>query len=335
MRQQYDLGVFIGRFQPFHLGHVSVINAALEHSKHVVVLVGSADEARSAYNPFTFQERKKMILNHFPNNVLVLPIYDYPYNNTKWITGVQDAVHEAIDFFNINNANIGLFGHSKDHTSYYLKMFPQWGSMEVPNYNDVSATPIREDFFAQKKIENIPQSTIDFLDEFYNSSIYKNLTDEFKYYREYRKQFENLKYPPIFTTVDAVVIQSGHVLMIERRSRPGKGLWALPGGFLNANEKIEDARIRELIEETKINVPELVLRGSIVCEKIFDNPHRSSRGRVITHAAMFKLKENTKFPKVKGADDAKRAKWIALSDIRRDQCFEDHAAIIETFMDYT
>ena len=47
-----------------------------------------------------------------------------------------------------------------------------------------------------------------------------------------------------------------------------------------------------------------------------------------------KLKENTKFPKVKGADDAKRAKWIALSDIRRDQCFEDHAAIIETFMDY-
>ncbi|NCV82699.1 MAG: NUDIX domain-containing protein, partial [Actinobacteria bacterium] len=77
---------------------------------------------------------------------------------------------------------------------------------------------------------------------------------EREFIASYKKQYESLPYPPIFVTADAVVIQSGHVLMIKRRSEPGRGLWALPGGFVNANtdKSVEDAAIRELREETGI-----------------------------------------------------------------------------------
>ena len=57
----YDALVFIGRFQPFHKGHESVVKEALKQAKEVIVVVGSSFEARTLRNPFTFEERKSMI----------------------------------------------------------------------------------------------------------------------------------------------------------------------------------------------------------------------------------------------------------------------------------
>jgi len=130
-----------------------------------------------------------------------------------------------------------------------------------------------------------------------------------------------------------VVIQSGHVLMIKRRSEPGKGLWALPGGFVNANtdKSVEDAAIRELREETGIKVPAPVLRGSIVRSRVFDAVDRSARGRTITHAFHIQLPDG-ELPKVKGSDDAEKARWVPIAEVRSDQCFEDHYEILQHFV---
>jgi ADP-ribose pyrophosphatase YjhB (NUDIX family) len=152
--------------------------------------------------------------------------------------------------------------------------------------------------------------------------------EEFEFIERYKTPYKALPYPPVFVTVDAVVVQSGHVLLVERRARPGKGLMALPGGFIGADEKIEDAVIRELREETRLKVPDPVLRGSLIESRVFDDPHRSARGRTITHAFYFRLKDAIDLPNVKGGDDAKSAQWYPIGELQRELFFEDHYSII-------
>lgn len=345
----FQLAVFIGRFQPFHRGHLSVVENALDSADHLVILLGSCDKPRDTYNPFTFDERKRMIISCLSADdrarVLILPLVDYTYNDEKWVVQVQSKVTEAREHFGLRmNAKIALIGHSKDNTSFYLKMFPQWASVNVPGYRTdkdvISATDIRSTFFSASavldRIETImpdlPKTVADQMLEFSASQTYHDLIEEFDFVRKYKEPFKALPYPPIFVTVDAVVVQSGHVLLVKRRARPGKGLWAMPGGFLNAGERIDNAVIRELREETKIKVPDAVLRGSLIEKKVFDDPHRSARGRTITHAFYFKLRDDVELPKVKGADDAEKAQWVPIADLRRDQLFEDHYSILEDFL---
>jgi bifunctional NMN adenylyltransferase/nudix hydrolase len=334
----YHMAVFVGRFQPAHNGHLTVIEQALESSDTLLILVGSCDKPRDTFNPFTFDERKQMILGSLPEaeraRVLILPLVDHTYNDAQWVIQVQERAVEARAYFGLDHfAKIALVGHSKDHTSFYLKLFPQWSSMQVANYRGVSATPIREQFFATGEVNgDVPDHVHAFLADYARSDTWNDLVGEFAFVEKYKEPYKALPYPPVFVTVDAVVVQSGHVLLVERRARPGKGLLALPGGFLNAGEKIADAVVRELREETKIKVPEPVLRGSLVESRVFDDPHRSARGRTITHAFYFKLKDDVALPKVKGGDDATKAFFMPIGELRRDQLFEDHFGIISAMV---
>jgi bifunctional NMN adenylyltransferase/nudix hydrolase len=132
-----------------------------------------------------------------------------------------------------------------------------------------------------------------------------------------------------------VVIESGHILLIERGAYPGKGLWALPGGYINQNETVEDCAIRELKEETKIKVPVPALRGCIKRKAVFDKPNRDPRGRYITHAFLIELPTQEKgLTKVKGGDDAARAKWFPLSELEdlKEKMFLDHWDIVQNLL---
>ena len=173
---------------------------------------------------------------------------------------------------------------------------------------------------------------VTFLKEFRKTPHYQYILSEYEHIRTYKKSWAAAPYPPIFVTVDAVVVQSGHVLVVRRGAAPGKGLWAMPGGFVNQDERIRDAVIRELREETGIKVPDPVLRGSIVEQDVFDDPNRSARGRTITHAFLIKLKDDVALPRVKGMDDADKARWIAIADLRREDFFEDHYDIIQNMI---
>ena len=104
---------------------------------------------------------------------------------------------------------------------------------------------------------------------------------------------------------------------------------ALPGGFVGFDEKLSDACLRELREETRLRVPLPVLQGSIKHQMVFDDPFRSDRGRTITHAFYIELKPDKNLPKVKGGDDAKHARWIPLADLDPAQIYEDHYFIIK------
>ena len=231
-----------------------------------------------------------------------------------------------------NDVKIGLIGCNKDHTSYYLKLFPTWGSEGVEFLDPINATDIRDTFFDTGIItaNDLPNSTIVFLMKFAKSDTYTVLRTARIWHVNYKRNVQ--KYPRIEHTVDSVVVQSGHVLLIQRRAEPGKGLWAMPGGFLNVDERMLDGALRELREETKLAVPEPVLRGSLVTSKTYDDPKRSERGRLITQAYLFSLTKTEKLPKIKGSDDAAKAKWVPISELRPIEMFEDHYFIIKDLL---
>jgi bifunctional NMN adenylyltransferase/nudix hydrolase len=343
MTKNFDALVFIGRFQPFHNGHESVIRRAIAEAKEVIVVVGSSFAARTPRNPFTFEERKSMIKAVFPeNSVKVVPVADYPYDDNKWVAAVQTVVHSALSW-SAGPTKIGLIGHAKDHTSYYLNIFPTWGNVDVLNFKDIHATDIRnamlgdnaEGFDVQSAIPTQAHRVIskiisgDFGDF---SEAWLTLIAEHRMIEKYKESWKVAPFPPTFVTVDAVVVQSGHVLLVKRGARPGKGLLALPGGFLNQDETLLSGALRELKEETKIKVPVPVLRGSIKSQNTFDNPNRSQRGRTITTAFFIDLGFDSKLPKVKGADDAVEANWFPFSQVRRENMFEDHFSILDYFV---
>ena len=337
MTKKFDALVFMGRFSPFHNGHKSIIDAALEQANEVIVVVGSSFAARTVRNPFTFDERKTMIKSIFPqNNVKVVPVSDYPYDDNKWVAAVQSVVRSAMRF-TPDPIRIGLIGHSKDNSSYYLKIFRTWGNIEVPNLDGINATDIREIMFNDlSQWHNLayimPRTVMDYVGHITSEKL-ERIQEEYDFNKKYKKIWETSPFPPIFVTTDAVLTQSGHILLVKRGKHPGKGLWALPGGYLEHNITIMDNMIKELREETCVKVPDKVLRGSIKEQKVFDEPTRDPRGRTLTHAFYIDLGFPVEpLPKVKGDSDAVDAKWIPFGELKQEAFAFDHWHIINYFL---
>lgn len=339
---EFDFLVFIGRFQPFHKGHAKVLRQALESASQVIILAGSAHQPRSTRNPWLVSEREAMVrstLSEAENaHVHVAPLMDVMYNDELWVRNVQSTVNGYVTAHHKvphRAPKVGLIGHSKDHSSYYLNLFPQWGNVSVENVEGINATRIRHKLLEEEGErlstlqEELPEAVHGHLTSFCGTPTFQALQAEQKFISQYRKAWEASPYPPTFVTVDAVVVQSGHVLMVERKANPGKGLLALPGGFIDQNEKLIDACLRELREETRLKVPGPVLKGSIKSQQVFDDPYRSARGRTITHAFHIELEPSQALPKVKGGDDARSAMWVPLADLDPSKIFEDHYFIIQ------
>lgn len=337
--KKYTHAVFIGRFQPFHKGHLSSLKFAESIADNVIILIGSSFSPRTIKNPFTFEERKGQIIsalyseNYNVSSFSILPLSDYPYSNNSWIKDVQEITST---FLESEESTVALVGVSKDKSSSYLKWFPSWTLEEAPfdELKGLDATKIRDILFQEENLlfikSVLPEAVYKMIRSYSNKKWWETLIQEYSFIKKYKRSWEDAPYEPIFVTVDAVVFQSGHVLLVERRSSPGKGLLALPGGFIKQNETLEEGMIRELKEETSIKVPIPVLLGSVIGKRVFDAPERSLRGRTITHAFFIQLPDSNPLPKIKGGDDAKSAFWYPLSELNKETLFEDHWDIINS-----
>lgn len=345
MNKKYDFGIVIGRFQPFHLAHQKLIQHSLSLAEKTIVILGSARSASDVKNPFTPAMREEIIRACFPqeeNRLIFRSVRDYPYNDHVWTAEIQNIVEEITDEKEM--PKIAIVGFFKDRTSYYLNLFPQWNFEEFyvsdKKLLSINATNIREKFFTGSDDwkEFVPAQVATTLDVFKQTEIFTNLEKEFAYVKKYKEdtRFVGVPFEPTFITTDAVVVQSGHVLVIRRGHQPGKGLLALPGGFLASGLTLEDNAIKELKEETQIKVSAQILRGSIKNSHVFDYPERSQRGRTVTFAYFIELAPDLKegLPKVKGGDDAAKAFWLPLSAIgeKEEEFFEDHLHIIKYFL---
>jgi bifunctional NMN adenylyltransferase/nudix hydrolase len=340
--QLFDFLVFIGRFQPFHMGHAYVVQNALRQAKKVIILCGSAFQPRSIRNPWNETEREEMIRNCFSSEentrLIILPVIDVIYNTALWVQNVQSTVNKVIEAEMLPKVKVGLIGHSKDNTSYYLNLFPKWFSTNVDNYGNINASDIRDDLFHYKDVtkkvkEIVPQAVYKYLEGFCKQPPFASLCEEYIFVKNEQLKWQNAPYPPIFITADALVLCGEYVLMIRRKNMPGRGLLALPGGYINYQEKLFDGCLRELYEETNIDLTKEELRNMLIVRKLYDEPLRSVRGRIITEVFLFQCKES-KLPMVRAEDDALEAIWVALNKLDPREIFEDHYYIIQDLRNF-
>ena len=181
MKYTFDYLVFIGRFQPFHLAHMQTVKIALEQSHYVILALGSAQLERNIKNPFLAIEREEMILANFSEDeqkrILFVHVHDV-YNDEKWRVVVKSLVDDKTQA----TAKVGLIGHFKDDSSYYLKFFPEWEMVELESLQgSMSATPMREAYYrGEIQQEAFPIGTIAFLQKFQSNPIYKQLQHKYQ-----------------------------------------------------------------------------------------------------------------------------------------------------------
>lgn len=357
-----EFGVIIGQFQPFSNTHHALVRFALLKAKRLIIALGGHRRAKTIENPWSSDERKAMIESSLTpeelSRIEFVFVRDYLYNENLWIAEIQEKVDALTD----GDKSVALIGHKRKPTSY-LDLFPQWTFIESDDLSSDSiikqdsttgrpaadlitsyttTSKIRDLYFTLDLLDikrHVPDGVFNILkhDMMENSTQQRAefvaLKEEYHYVIDYKAAWKDAPYPPTFVTSDAVVIKSGHILVVRRRGLPGRGLIALPGGFINQNETIQDSSVRELREETRIKLTKDELFASFRESRVFDHPKRSIRGRTVTHAFCYDLKQGS-LPKVKGDDDADKAWWMPLRDVlsSEERFFEDHFHIINHFV---
>lgn len=340
-----ELAVLIGRFQPFHNGHAALLQQALNTAPRVAVVIGSAFQARTPKNPFTWQERADVIRQSLSaadqERTTFLPIRDY-YDEEKWLQAVRSGVERLA----AQRTGICVIGHFKDATSDYLAHFDGWQLISVDRSSRFDATLIRDAYLGSQPeeltahlaalTESVPPATLDFLRAWAKTPFYPALCQEWRMLKKYKEAWSAAPYPPVFVTVDAVVRCADKVLLIKRGQPPGVGLHAVPGGFIEQRETAYQSAIRELREETQLDLPQATLKAALRGSAVFDHPDRSQRGRTITHAFYFDL-GNGPLPKVKADDDAQSADWVDIAVIPKmeDLFHDDHFHMLDHFLGLT
>ena len=307
-------------------------------------------------------------------NVDFTPIKDYPYTDHRWIFQVQELVEEKCSKLETGSDRNGrlsedkkeqwepiLVGVDKDMSTFYLKMFPQWEQDIIEPEGDTtlySATQVREALF-EDRIEDVKDLVTPTVSQWL--TFWLATREGQRLQAEYLKAkgsktvlayqgidpstgenvFTPAPYNPTFHTVDSVVTWRGHVLLIRRRAHPGKGLWALPGGFLETHEWPRDGAVRERTEESKLKFYHKGSKRRLHLHKDwckssheFAHPGRSLRGRTITSAYHWVIPDEYEV-EFEAADDADRAQWFTFYDVFKNmdyEIFEDHQHIAHHFI---
>jgi 8-oxo-dGTP diphosphatase len=134
-----------------------------------------------------------------------------------------------------------------------------------------------------------------------------------------QSQFENRWRKPS-VTADGIVLKGNDIVLIKRGKEPFKGSYALPGGFLNYGERLEECAVREVLEETGVKTKVVELVG------IYSSPDRDPRGHFVT--AVYHLEPVGGM--LKAGDDAKDAEWVPLDKLPKFAF--DHGKIIQDFL---
>ena len=123
-------------------------------------------------------------------------------------------------------------------------------------------------------------------------------------------------------TVDAIIQKSSSILLVKRKKDPYKNQFALPGGFVNEGETIEEAIKREVYEETSLEVHPIDILG------VYSDPTRDPRGHMMTVVFIVLVIRGTPT----AGDDAKEISWIPIEKLNDIKIAFDHKLVIHDYL---
>jgi bifunctional NMN adenylyltransferase/nudix hydrolase len=316
MSDGHTLSVCIGDFALASQSDLHVLRQGLAQAPRCLVLIAPAYQARSSRHPFTWEQRagliRAMLGQAAGERVSIEPLRE----RYDAVRGRQDLQH-AIARHGAGGSVTVLRTDPRDSESLLASLFSA-GNPQA----------------AMAAVESqVPASTQAWLSEWLRSPQYPHLREEWQQIAFEKKAWSVAPYPVVLVTVDVVVRACGHVLLVTRGRQPGKGLRALPGGFLDPRESVYDCAVRELAEETQFELDEGEMRSALRGVQVFDHPQRSQRGRVITHAHYFDLGDRP-LSRVEGSDDAAAAQWVPIARLvaMEAQFLDDHFHILDRFL---
>ena len=344
MSQTYDYAVVIGRFSPCDNGHVERLSKIGALARRVLVLVSMADKARESRLPWTADEREDLLragLAAVADSFVFGRVGDHPYDPRAF----AEEVLAQIDALRgrEGGGRVCVVSRAIDVRPAARAALPgDWDRITPPPGPDqaVMLDALYGDAAAFAALGSlVPEAVFDKLWGFRDTQVFADMAEEHRYVEAYKKSWAVAPYPSVFVATDVLALQADpagrpHILLVRRGGIPGKGQWAMPGGYLDPSEELVDGALRELREETGLTLSDDALKACLRGVAAFSDPDRASRGRVITHNHHFVLPAGP-LPVVEGADDAEHAVWVPLEDLpaMHESFFEDHYAMIEYILD--
>jgi 8-oxo-dGTP diphosphatase len=125
-------------------------------------------------------------------------------------------------------------------------------------------------------------------------------------------------------SVDIILQKGSEILLVKRKNEPFKDQLALPGGFVNEGEAVENAAIREAIEETSLEIEPIDILG------VYSDPKRDPRRHVLTVVFVGTILNGTPNPR----DDSSEIKWVRLDDTQKTNLAFDHKQILSDYIEW-
>lgn len=335
MSPAFDIAIYIGRFQPFLNDHLAQLRHALTLSSRVLLVV-EGGHAPSPRHPLDARQRTALIraaLSPQERQRVHLVVKRRDYDHERWSQSLRQQVLSVMS----GHPRVVVLREPGGRLPA-----PQWADRILNVPADENPAPLRELLYqaADPRAELgrqqmlLAPGSLPLLEQWLASPAFAERAQEWRELKRMRAQWDGSPYTPIFTTVDTVVQCAGQILLIRRGRAPGKGLFALPGGFLEAEDTLLESAMRELFEETALDVSVPALRSALQAVQVFDAPDRSQRGRVLTHAFHFRLTMPA-LPAIRAGDDAADACWMPLAELpAHEQAFhDDHFLILDHFLD--
>ncbi len=291
-------GLWIGRFQPYTLGHDDGYSQIERLGVDKLILgVGSAQEEWTAKNPLSFYERKEMLSRVFDTKDIDYEIFPIPdFGDTKrWVKYITEEVPSFEKVYSGNPyVEVCFRGKGKKFVLLNVR-------------DGIKASNVRENIVNNLEWKSsVPEMVADYLEKIGLKSRLEKLIE--------RQKPRN---PELAT--DAIIEYGKGIVLIERVNEPYG--WALPGGFVDRGESAENAIVREAKEETGL---EFSIEGLV---GFYSEPNRDPRRHVASAVYWGKGKGEL------GAfDDAKDSMVVSVDDaLRRDDLVFDHKRIIEDY----